>query len=328
MRILYLIGNGFDLAQGIKTRYSDFYAAKIKSLPAEESIVGKLRNSITENTETWADMEKGLGIFTTEMKGIEDLDTTYRFLRDNLRDYLKEEQAKLKTAPKSVGANRKRLMQPGVGLPPESIDTINNYIASSTRTNKSIDINIISFNYTDVVERAFGYEGLEINMEKTDTDAVPKLRHIYKVHGDLDHMVMGVADESQISNKTLANNIDASEELVKPKYIAARRDYVWRHCYECISRADIIVLYGLSIGETDKNWWTKVVERVENDGNVRVIIYGHQDPVFDDVAVQRRAERRLYKKLFNSAGRTNLQYGLHDQRVFITFDDTIFKSLF
>lgn len=42
MRILYLIGNGFDLAQGINTRYSDFYAAKIKSLSARESIIGKL----------------------------------------------------------------------------------------------------------------------------------------------------------------------------------------------------------------------------------------------------------------------------------------------
>ena len=71
-----------------------------------------------------------------------------------------------------------------------------------------------------------------------------------------------------------------------------------------------------------------MVEKVESDGNVRVIIYGHQDPVFDDVAVQRRAERQIYNKLFNSAGRTNLQYGFHDQRIFITFDDTIFKALF
>lgn len=328
MRVLYLIGNGFDLAQGIKTRYSDFYEAKIKSLPEEESIIGKLRNSITENTETWSDMEKGLGRFTAEMGGIDDLDNTYRFLRDNLRDYLKEEQAKLIVTPKSVAANRKLLLQPGVGLPPESIDAINNYVANNKRNNKILDINIISFNYTDVVERAFGYEGAEINLEKTDPDVVTKLEHIYKVHGDLDHMVMGVADESQIANKAFANDLDASEELLKPKYIAARRDYVWKRCYDCISKADMIVLYGLSIGETDKNWWTKVVERVENDGNIRVIVYGHQDPVFDDVAVQRRAERKIYKRLFNSAGRTNLQYGLHDNRVFITFDDTIFKALF
>ena len=328
MRVLYLIGNGFDLAQGIKTRYSDFYGAKIKSLPTEESIIGKLRDSITENTETWADMEMGLGRFTADMVGIDDLDTVYRFLREYLRDYLKEEQARLKTVPKSVTANRKLMMQPGVGLPPESIDAINNYVANSTKSNKTVDINIISFNYTDVVERAFGYEGAEINLEKTDAGVAAKLRHIYKVHGDLNHMVMGVADESQIANKAFVNNLDASEELVKPKYIEARRDYVWKRCYDCISRADIIVLYGLSIGETDKNWWTRVVDRVENDGNVRVIVYGHQDPVSDDVAFLRRAERKIYKKLFNLAGRTNIQYGLHDHRVFITFDDTIFKALF
>ena len=65
MRILYLIGNGFDLAQGIKTRYCDFYAAKVQTLLADETIVGKLRNSIKKDTETWADMEIGLGHFTS-----------------------------------------------------------------------------------------------------------------------------------------------------------------------------------------------------------------------------------------------------------------------
>ena len=321
------MGNGFDLAQGIDTRYSDFYETKVKAASADGSIIGKLQKSITEKTETWADMEKGLGEFTGEMGGIDDLDATYTFLRTNLRDYLKDEQAKLKASAKDLFDSRMRLLQPGRGVPPETSDAINNQISNFTRTNKSVDIDIISFNYTDVVERAFGYNGAEINLGKTSSDIVAKVGHIYKVHGDLDHMVMGVADESQITNKGLASNLDATELLMKPKYIAARRDYVWKHCYECISRADIIVLYGLSIGETDKNWWTKVVERVNGDSNVRVIIYGHKDPPFADVAHQRREERKLYRKLFNSAGRTNLQYGYHDVRVFITFDDTIFQGL-
>lgn len=327
MRFLYLIGNGFDLAQGIKTRYSDFYGEKVKGLPADDSIIGKLQKSITEKTETWADMEKGLGEFTAEMGGIEDLDATYVFLRTNLRDYLKDEQDRLKASAKDLFDSRMRLLQPGRGLPPETSDSINNHIAYYTKTNKSIDIDIISFNYTDVVERAFGYDGTEIKLGKTSSDIVAKVGHIYKVHGDLDHMVMGVADESQIANKGLAGSLDATELLLKPKHIAAFRNYVWQRCYECISRADIIVLYGLSIGETDNNWWAKIVEKVNSDGNVRVIVYGHNDPPFADIVLQRRAERAVYKRIFSSAGRTNLQYTLHDNRVFITFDDSIFKGL-
>lgn len=322
-----MIGNGFDLAQGIDTRYSDFYKAKVKGASADGSIIGKLQKSITENIEEWGDMEKRLGEFTADMGGIEDLDATFNYLRTNLRDYLMDEQDKLKASAKDIFDSRMRLLQPGKGLPPETADAINNHIANLTRTNKTIDIDIISFNYTDVVERAFGYGGTEIKLGKTSSDVVAKVGHIYKVHGDLDHMVMGVADESQITNKSLAGDIDATELLMKPKFIAARRDYVWKRCYECISRADIIVLYGLSIGETDKNWWTKIVERVNSDGNVRVIAYGHSDPPYTDVAIQRREERKIYKKLFTSAGRTNLQYGLHDVRVFITFDDTIFQRL-
>lgn len=327
MRILYLIGNGFDLAQGIDTRYSDFYKAKLKGFPVDGSIIGKLQKSITENTKTWADMEKGLGEFTAEMGGIGDLDATFGFLRTNLRDYLKDEQNRLKASAKDISDSRMRLLQPGQGLPPETSDAINNFIANLTRTNKSIEIDIISFNYTDVVERAFGYDGTEIKLGKTGSDIVAMVGHIYKVHGDLDHMVMGVAEESQIANKSLAGNLDATELLMKPKHIEARRDYVWKRCYECVSRADIIVLYGLSIGETDKNWWAKIVERVYSDGNVRVITYGHNDPPFADVAHQRRAERAIYKKLFNAAGKSLLQYGLHDNRVFITFEDSIFQGL-
>ena len=327
MRLLYLMGNGFDLAQGINTRYSDFYDVKVKGRPKDDSIIGKLQNSITEKTETWADMEKGLGEFTAELGGIEDLDNTYAFLRTNLRDFLKDEQDTLMESPRNILDNRMRLMQPGKGLPPESLDAINHHIEYLTKSNKSIDIDIISFNYTDVIERAFGYEGAEIKIGKTGSDLVAKIGHIYKVHGDLDHMVMGVADETQIANKTLAGNIDAAELLMKPKYITARRDYVWKRCYECISRADIIVLYGLSIGETDKNWWTKVVERINSDGNVRVIAYGHHDPPFDDLAIRRREERKIYGKLFTAASRTQLQYGLYDVRVFITFDDTLFQGL-
>lgn len=327
MRVLYLFGNGFDLAQGINTRYSNFYDAKVKGTPKDDSIIGKLRSSITEKTETWADMEKGLGEFTSEMGGIEDLDNTFAFLRTNLRDFLKEEQAKLKESPKDILDCRMRLLQPGKGLPPETLDAINNHIANLTKIDKSIDIDIISFNYTDVVERVFGFEGTEIKMGKAGSDFVAKIGHIYKIHGDLDHMVMGVADETQIANKALAGNLDATELLMKPKYIAIRRDYVWKRCYECLSQADIIILFGLSIGETDKNWWTKVVERVNTDGNVRVIAYGHRDAPFDDVALQHRAERKIYEKLFTTAGKTKLQYGLHDLRVFITFDDTLFQGL-
>ena len=223
MRILYLFGNGFDLAQGINTRYSDFYDAKVKGGPKDHSIIGKMRNSITEKTETWADMEKGLGEFTAEMSGIEDLDDTFAYLRTNLRDYLKEEQAKLKESSKDIQDSRMRLLQPGKGLPPETFDAINTHIANLTKIDKSIDIDIISFNYTDVVERAFGYGGTEIKMGKTGSDLVAKIGHIYKVHGDLDHMVMGVADESQIANKALAGNIDAAELLMKPKYISYLR---------------------------------------------------------------------------------------------------------
>ena len=67
MRILYLIGNGFDLAQTLNTRYSDFY----KDLSVD--ILTKLKSSIKDDIRSWADMKKMLGKFSSEMGTVEDV---------------------------------------------------------------------------------------------------------------------------------------------------------------------------------------------------------------------------------------------------------------
>ena len=65
MEILYLIGNGLDIAQGMNTRYSDFY--KKYSKPYEIDIhpaAKKLRAEIDKDYTTWADMELSFGKYT------------------------------------------------------------------------------------------------------------------------------------------------------------------------------------------------------------------------------------------------------------------------
>jgi hypothetical protein len=45
MNRLYLVGNGFDCAHGMPTRYSDFILWYIKSCFEEANLNGKLENS-------------------------------------------------------------------------------------------------------------------------------------------------------------------------------------------------------------------------------------------------------------------------------------------
>lgn len=67
MRILYLIGNGFDLHVGLKTSYFDFLKYYLhQPFPADIDDVGKrfitrLKADINQNFELWSDLELQYG---------------------------------------------------------------------------------------------------------------------------------------------------------------------------------------------------------------------------------------------------------------------------
>lgn len=325
MKIVYLIGNGFDLAQKLETKYSDFYNNRLLSLTPADEIVKKMIQSIKDDTPSWADMEKRLGEFTSEMSGSQDVDDVYDFLKAELKSYLKDEQEKFIPSPSYAVFLQKRLTMPEACLQDESADSIKSFINSITSNNKLCEINVISFNYTDVFERAIGYKNKPIELDKRDDAIAMKLQNVYKVHGALDkEMVMGVADSNQIANKALASDLDALDVLVKPRTTSLRKDYVCTKASRLIANADIIVMHGLSIGETDKNWWLMVTERLRTSPNTKLIIYGHLEDKIDqyDYPRKRREERKLYKRLYECNGNTNITYSRLDKQVFVSLDDS------
>ena len=92
MNIVYCIGNGFDIAQGLKTRYSDFYDQYTNRYPISISpSAKKLRKSIKSDYKTWADLEMGLGEYTINLNE-DDHDEAYFDLSDSLREHLKNEE--------------------------------------------------------------------------------------------------------------------------------------------------------------------------------------------------------------------------------------------
>ena len=326
VRILYLIGNGFDLAQGLNTRYSDFYKARILKKNLSGDILEKLQSSIKDDIQSWADMEKRLGEFSSEMGTIEDVDAVYDFLRQELRDYLKNEQERIAVSKEKVANNREILLKPEEFLPPESKDIIRTTINSES----NLEIDVISFNYTDVFEKAISFEGRAFDIKPTGASSRVKMASVLKVHGALDReMIMGVADEEQIANKVLASDIDALEVMVKPRTTALRRDYVCSKCSYLIANANIIVMYGLSIGETDRNWWKLITDSLSANGNVRLIVYGHlgQSITIDDFAKISREERKIYRKLYECNGVNNLQFGRMNRQIFVSFDDRMFSGV-
>ena len=82
MNITHIIGNGFDINQGIPTSYAHFYEyyLQLVSKDDEPEIVKKFRinlyNALLESrSELWSDMEIALGRVTEEYDSAEDYNT-------------------------------------------------------------------------------------------------------------------------------------------------------------------------------------------------------------------------------------------------------------
>lgn len=95
MNITHIIGNGFDINQGIPTSYVHFYEYYLQLVPNDDEpeIVNKFRinlyNALLEHrTELWSDMEIALGKVTEEYDSAEDYNTVYMDVYNHLMEYI------------------------------------------------------------------------------------------------------------------------------------------------------------------------------------------------------------------------------------------------
>lgn len=102
MNITFLIGNGFDVNLGLKTRYVNFYKyyTNLEDTDAPE-VVKRFKSEINDFIKRdskkqsadlidWRDLEVALGKWTAKITA-EEVEPLYLDIIDSLRDYLKSE---------------------------------------------------------------------------------------------------------------------------------------------------------------------------------------------------------------------------------------------
>lgn len=297
MNIVYCIGNGFDIAQGLRTRYSDFYAQYTNKYSTSISpSAKKLRGSIKSDYETWADLEMGLGAYTIYLNE-DNHDEAYFDLSDSLREYLKKEEKRFWPDATRKDEIIGDLVRPYKTLLERDAAEISSILDKNPL--EDIHINIISFNYTTTLEKLLPeHESVQIcNLTHHNV----YLDNIYHIHGTLDSaMIMGVNDSSQVLNEAFHNNPDICDVLVKPQSNEAIRSNNVLICEKLITQADLIVIFGMSIGETDKLWWQLIGETIL-DNKVKLIIFEHIDKPIDFTRAQKiGAKRKEVIKKFTS----------------------------
>lgn len=276
MNITFLLGNGFDIGLGLKTRYEDFYKQYTKISSADSEIIINFKNDLlnedlnySKEIVDWSDFEKAFGQYSKNFS----VDTKADYLKC-FEDFVTKFNVYLEQEEKKVDfSDTNSIIQTMFNAvttyfhiregDKEFIQSLYTPIANGRI------YNFISYNYTKTVD-----ECANLLKQHLKSDKVRSVGKILHIHGFIEeNMIMGVNDKSQITNPVLADDNAVSRELVKPIQNIDMRTNYEKQVIETINRSDIICIYGMSIGETDKKWWSIIGEwLVEKEKHALVIL--------------------------------------------------------
>lgn len=335
MDAVYLIGNGFDIKLGLKTKYSDFYEHYLKVKTNNLKIRGfkELLLEETQNTEKWSDLELELGLHMKELSLREDFDELLDDIQDELAEYLVNIQEQFKVLVNNGKTKNQKALQeeflehlfaPETYLKGRDAAIIRDF---HKKINKRPDyFHIINFNYTNTIETLLGIENNSTEFSNLRRKGYARgvdnsLETLLHVHGTTDEdMVLGVNHREQINNASFADNLDITSQFVKPECNLAQRHGVELKCQDLIIKSDLIVIFGSSLGETDELWWQLIAKQMlERDCLLLVFVHSEvikkRNPARSD-----RYKRALINRLFKTEVPKEIS-----ERVIVAFNTEIFS---
>ena len=263
MNAVYIFGNGLDKAQGMKTSYPEFY--DYLAMQKGSSMLELMKSRIDANKKLWSDMEFAFGQFTSEVKSAEDMERLYYELNEHLRIYLKDEDETFVPSDKHKRKFEQDFLSPTKYLGETDGQRFN---AFTNRVGANKQINVITLNYTSSLDKL-----LSLGSTKTRSfNGSNYLVDTIHVHGSLDaSIIVGLDNEKQIANELFRNNEDIKDLLVKIQSNLAMKSLRSLKCEDLIKGANLILLYGVSLGETDNRWWQLIGEQFKKRNNLVII---------------------------------------------------------
>ena len=264
MNVLYILGNGFDKAVGMKTSYPEFYHYLMENTDNCSDLMQQLKSDINADKELWSDMEVAFGQFTLKIKTAEELENLYFELSDKLQDYLQEEENAFnpdKYKAKFVAD----FIRPSKYM--GATDRLR-YNAFQKAVGASCDISVMTLNYTNTLEKLLAL-GDSTNRA---IDGNNFFRQVIHLHGRLgESIIIGVDNEEQIANEELRNNEDVKDFLIKVQSNYTMKQTRHRTCENLISNANLVILYGVSLGDTDARWWKLLGEQFKKRNTISIV---------------------------------------------------------
>lgn len=327
MNVTFLIGNGFDLNLNLKTSYNDFYkyyTGILSESPIVSSVKENIHDYIGNNNGDWADLELALGKYTERISSITEFETIYLDIINSLTEYIKQEENGLNI--KDTNSAKKKLcndlLYPEQYLLPIDKQKIREYKSQWGNSNPW-NTNFISFNYSTTLEAILQYQNNEYVIG-SDYGKNVKISNIKHIHGLVNTtLLLGVNDISQIANKIFANNIDALEMLVKPQTNNMLKENIENSCKNILDNSNLICLFGLSIGDTDKIWWEYIGKQIKRD--LCIVIFFVKENKTPLSYYKGRIERKYREFLLSKMNLDSDNHENYKEKIFIAHNTDMFN---
>lgn len=328
-----MVGNGFDLSAGLNTsttRFMDFFS---KNHASDEGAVGRLAGRIVkEGAREWADFEKKLGEYTSNLEffegnAVEAALDCKEAIDVDLAAFIASEDKKV--SDEFIEANSESAMASlaywySALQPLERQQILGHY-----STDLGLNVSIVTFNYTTLLPRLFNAFGTSEHSTPEDSWGVSFIRliHLVQAHGALGREpICGVNDVSQIGSDALSKNEDIVSTFVKGEIQKLFGSVDDRRAEDIILGSNILIIFGLSLGETDMRWWETVVKLLKDD-NYRFVLIASTETLSArrSPASFRRFSKALKDKLLTRGGANDDEKRLLSERIFIIPAGSIFR---
>lgn len=318
MGVTFIIGNGFDLSLGMKTRYADVYEEYVKEEnenPVIQAFKDSLKKDKEKQCENWTDFEMGMAQYAGVLKEESKLVLCVRDFRKFLTEYLKKQEGLFENM---IEAHSKTN-----AFCNAFVDGIQNYAASLTPNeqrllSKNVEFpSFLTFNYTRSIEML-----VEKRSSKEKIDFyLPDPIHI---HNDLGGtIVLGVDNEHQVPLK-LSNT--GRHTFVKQAFNVRYDDERVKKVIRTIHESSTICIYGWSMGESDEFWVDTVGKWLLGDESNHLVWYAYGTPLFASYErdAQMDEEDEQKKKLLGMLHLSD-QYSILEKQIHVVLGKGMFN---
>ncbi len=270
MNVTFMMGNGFDLACGLRTSYIDVYNA-YACAASDNRNISSFKNGILRKERNrfalWSTFELALPEFAQEVGNFDVFIECKHDFTEFVKEYMFKEQERLFKI--SDEQELKRVFETCFFNIYDYCLHISHKALKEKFERQANNYNFITFNYTNTLERCLHLMPETIENKAGTACTITKPLHIHSTLHE--GIVLGLDDEELYKNlpcdslKKIQNSLD--KVIVNSKY-----SDITEEAGKVISASDIIVIYGWSMGGSDR-YWVKQVQAWFAGAKEREIIY-------------------------------------------------------